>query len=281
MPSISALPLLVRKILVGMHGSLCFHFPAARRKDTGSKIIVACVFSIGERTEDQVLAGINRQTLPVSRIELIRNVCPISTASNRALDLAHDADFLLWVDADMILYPHCNEHLVRLMRPDTLYAVATLADPVFGNVGYIKLLNMHIVRSLGLRFRNVLGCDVDFCMQAKEKGADITIETYTLSRTPLGVHHPTYTARELFKKNQIEKKKRGNRIDGKLLSGLTRKYLLSSNPVILAGILGEILPNPDPAEGESVPESGLHHWETVRVLLGNVPDDLTYGFPDE
>lgn len=62
---------------------------------------------------------------------------------------------------------------------------------------------------------------------------------------------------------------------------LARKYLISSNPVLLAGMLGEILPNPDLSEGESVPESGLHHWESVKRLLMDIPDDLTFGFPDK
>jgi hypothetical protein len=194
------------------------------------------------------------------------------------LEIAHDFDYLLWVDADMILYPQCTQRLIGLMRPDTLYAIGTLMDPVFGKVGYIKLLNMNIVRRLNLHFRDVLGCDVDFCRQAKEKDLTITPETYTLLREPLGLHHPTYTAKELFRKNQIEKKKRGNRTDARLLFMLTKKYLASSNPVLLAGMLGEILPNPDPSEGESIPASGLHLWDTVKKLLNDIPDDLTFGF---
>lgn len=165
----SPLSSLFKKIVVGLHGSLHANLPAVRLKKTGEKTINACIFSIGERTEAQAIASLQNQTLPLSHIELIKNVCPISAASNHALDLAYNADFLLWVDADMVLYANCTEHLVRLIRPDTLYAVAPLIDPVFGNVGYIKLLNMHIVKRLNMRFREVLGCDVDFCRQAQRK----------------------------------------------------------------------------------------------------------------
>jgi len=269
----------ISKLSTGVRGSLrSSRLLSPRRPLPGS--VISCVFSIGERTEQECIESIRNQTVPVSRIELIKNVAPISAASNRALELASDADLLLWVDADMILSPGCNEYLCRLMRKDTLYAVSTLMDPVFGKVGYIKLLNMHIVRRLNLRFRDTLGCDVDFCRQARELDSSIIVETYTLSRKPLGVHHPTYTARELFRKNQIEKKKRGNKIDAKRLMSLARKYLRSPSPVLIAGILGEILPNPDISQGESEPLSGLHQWDTLNDLLGNIPEDVTFGFSD-
>lgn len=271
---------LISKFLTGFRGSLRSSLVHFRQRNLESKSVVACVFSTGERTEKQCLASIRSQTNPVSRLELIRDVEPISAASNRALDLARDADLLLWVDADMILYPRCNEHLLRLMTSDTLYAVAPLLDPVFGKVGYIKLLNMHIVRKLDLHFRDTLGCDVDFCRQTQERDPSVALEAYTLSRRPLGLHHPTYTARELFRKNQIEKKKRGNKVDPRLLSMLAQKHLQSPSPVLLAGILGEILPNPDTSEGESTPQSGLHHWNKVNELLGNISDEVIFGFPD-
>lgn len=269
----------ISKLSTGVRGSLrASRLLSPRRPRPGS--VVSCVFSIGERTEQECIESIRNQTVPVSRIELVRDVTPISAASNRALDLARDADLLLWVDADMILSPGCNEHLCRLMRQDTLYAVSTLMDPVFGKVGYIKLLNMHIVRRLNLRFRDTLGCDVDFCRQAQELDSSIVVETYTLSRKPLGVHHPTYTARELFRKNQIEKKKRGNKLDAERLSMLVQKHLRSPSPVLLAGILGEILSNPDISQGESEPRSGLHQWDTLNDLLGNIPEDVAFGFSD-
>jgi hypothetical protein len=276
----SRTPSLISKLLVGLKGSIRSLTPPARDKGEAMNRMVACVFSIGERTENQVIESLHGQRLPLTCIELIKDVSPISAASNRALDIACDFDYLLWVDADMILYPHCTERLSRLMMPDTLYAVGTLMDPVFGKVGYIKLLNMHIVNRLGLRFRDILGCDVDFCRQAREKDRSITIETYTILREPLGIHHPTYTAKELFRKNQIEKKKRGNRTDAKLLLLLARKYLTSLNPVLLAGIMGELMMNPDRSEGESNPESGLHQWDIAKRLLKDIPDDLTYGLSD-
>ncbi len=46
-------------------------------------------------------------------------------------DRANDADFILWVDADMILFENCTQRLVTLARSDTLYSVAPLLDPVF------------------------------------------------------------------------------------------------------------------------------------------------------
>lgn len=271
---------MIGKLFIGLHGSLrCLTYPL-RRREMLSRRIVACVFSIGERTEQDALASVKRQSVPIHHIELIRDVAPISAASNRALDLAKDFDYLLWVDADMILADRCAERLLMLMKDDVLYALAPLEDPVFGRVGYIKLVNMAVVRSLGLRFRDVLGCDIDLCSQVRAGGKGLKPEIYTFPRYPLGIHHPTYTARELFRKCQIERKKRGNTPDMKILGNLVRSYERTGSPVLLAGILGEILPNRDPAGGESGPRSGMASWELVRDLLGRIPDTETYGFPE-
>ena len=269
---------MLEKVLTGMTGSLrAVSYPLCK-KTLESKTIVACVFSTGEKTEEHSIASVRRQTCPIKRIEIIRNVSPISSASNRALELSSDADFILWVDADMILNQNCAKSLLRLMRPNTLYAVAPLLDPVFGNVGYIKLLNNRMVKDLNLYFKDILGCDVDFCNQARKINKDLIIDIYKLPRLPLGIHHPTYTAQELFRKNQIEKKKRGNKIHKKLLTSLVKQFHKSANPVLLAGILGELLPNPDNSEGESTPVSGLSNWNNVRTMLGNIPEEITYGF---
>ncbi|MCD6569579.1 MAG: hypothetical protein J7L53_02630 [Deltaproteobacteria bacterium] len=269
-----------KKITTALSGSFYASFLPFRGRHFVFKKIVACVFSVGELTEQKAIESIRQQRLPVSRLEIIKNVNPISAASNMALELAADADFLLWVDADMILDKHCTEQLLKLAGSNVLYAVAPLRDPVFGKVGYIKLLNMDIVRGLEIKFRDVLGCDVDFCRQAKEKDPSLQIERYTITRRTLGIHHPTYTAQELFKKNQVEKKKRGNRIDRKVLLSMARKYYKTGNPVLLAGMLGEIFSNPDKSSGESSLHSGLDNWNKAAELLGDIPDDVTFGFHD-
>ncbi|HNY64287.1 MAG TPA: glycosyltransferase family A protein [Deltaproteobacteria bacterium] len=267
---------IMNNLLLGIRGTLhSLTFPLRAEAMLGRKIM-ACVFTIGERSEEDCIESVKRQSLPVHRIEVVRDVSPISAASNRALDLAADADYLLWVDADMVLHRDCAMRLLRLMREDVLYALAPLRDPVFGLVGYIKLLNMHIVREHGLRFRDVLGCDMDMFDQAQR--LCISPQTFTFPRFSLGVHHPTYTARELFRKCQIQRKKRGNRLSPRLIDNLVKKYHATQNPVLLAGILGELLPNPDPSSGESLHGSGLMNWDRVRGVLGDVPEDLTYGF---
>ncbi len=242
------------------------------------KKIVACVFSIGERTEKQSILSVGRQKLPVSRIEVIRNVSPISAASNRVFDLASDADYVLWVDADMILYENCTEYLIRLAKNNVLFTAGGLIDPAFGIIGWIKLLNMNLVQELGIRFRNVLRCDVDLHKQALEKDPNV-VPRYGNAKKVLGIHHCSYTAKGLFRKAQIWKKKKGNRVDRKLLSSLTKKYCATGNKVLLAGIIGTILPNPDDSDGESSPESGLANWPVVSGLLGSQSEDSLFEIP--
>ena len=238
-----------------------------RKNSFSSKKIVACIFSVGERTEEQAILSVKKQKLQVSGIEVIRNVSPISAASQRVFDLATDADYVLWVDADMILYDYCTEYLIRLARSNVLFSAGKLIDPVFGPVGWIKLLNMSLARQLDIKFRNVLRCDVDFCKQAKEKN-DNVIPMYGTNRI-LGTHHASYTAKELFRKTQIWKKKMGNRIDKTQLRSMINKYCQTDNKVLLAGILGLILPNTDDSIGESSPQSGLENWDKVSSLLGS------------
>jgi hypothetical protein len=251
-----------------------------RKEEYLAKKIVACVFSVGERTEEEAILSVKRQKLPVSRIEVIRNVSPMNAAFNRMFDLASDADYVLHMDADMILYENCTEYLIRLAKRNVLFAVGELIDPVFGVVGSIKLLNMNLAKKLDIRFRNVLRCDVDFYEQAKEKD-DNVIPKYGTGRKILGIHHGSYTAKELFKKTQIRKKKMENRIDKDLLHSLTKKYCQTNNTVLLAGILGTILPNPDDSQCESSPESGLENWDSVSSLLGSESKDQVFGNAQE
>jgi hypothetical protein len=272
---------LFQKLLIGIRGSLYSRMSLLRKNRHIPEKIVACVFSVGERTERLSVSSIGNQLLPVSRVELINNISPISRASNMIFDLASDADHVLWVDADMILFEDCTWKLATLARPDALYCVAPLLDPVFGKVGYIKLLNMHLVKELNIRFRDVLGCDKDFCTQAKEKDRKIIIENYELPRRALGIHHPTYTAKELFRKNQVERKKRGNVIDKKVLTSLIQLYSETKSPVLLAGIMGELLPNPDASQGESCPQSGLDLWEGLADFVDGIPGDPEFGFTPE
>jgi hypothetical protein len=267
----------VEKIKIGLTGSF-FRAISYYKKYTTPPKIVACVFSIGERSESLSLASIRKQNYPIYKIELIKNVTPMHAAFNRMFDVSQDADYILCVDADMVLDKDCVFELIRLARPNVLFSIAPLMDPVLGKVGYIKLLNMHIVHKLDLKFRNVLGCDVDFIKQAQHIEPLIQIENYTISRNPLGIHHPTYTAQELFKKNQIEKKKRGNNINTDLLYSMMENFIKSKSLVLLAGIMGELLPNPDTSLGESSPTSGLDNWLKVEELIGPIPDDLEFGY---
>ncbi len=271
----------LEKIIIGLKGSLWSLLFPFRRSGFRSKRIVACLYTIGERTEGQALSSIRNQTIEPSLIEIIRDISPISRACNRGLDAAADADYLLAVDSDMILSRDCIESLLALSRPDVLCAVAPLLDPVYGRVGYVKLFNMHIIRKTGVRYRDVIGCDVDFISEAGRADPSVILESYTITRKPLGVHHPTYTARELYRKIQIERKKRGNRMSPALVRTLTKKYHETGSLVILAGILGERLPNPDTSSGESFPDSGLLNWPEVERLIGPVPEDLEYGFGPE
>jgi hypothetical protein len=249
-----------------------------RRRMFLQKKIVACVFSTGERTEEQSILSVKRQRFPVSRIEVIRNVSPISAASNRVFDLASDADYVLWVDADMILYQNCTQYLIRLAKSNVLFTAGGLIDPAFGVIGWVKLLNMNLVQELDIRFRNVLRCDVDFQKQALEKD-DNVIPRYSNAKKILGIHHGSYTTKELFRKAQIWRKKRGNSLDKRLLRSLTKKYCETGNNVLLAGIIGTILPNPDDSDGESSPESGLANWPVVSGLLGSQSEDSLFEIP--
>lgn len=251
-----------------------------RQKKYLSKKVVACVFTVGERTERQAISSIERQKMPVSRIEVVRNITPMSAAFNHMLDVASDADYVLHVDADMVLYEGCTAYLLRLAKRRVLWSVGGLIDPVFGVVGYVKLLNMALTKSLGIRFRDVLRCDIDFYEQAKQIDNSIITKYGTIHKI-LGTHHCSYTAEELFAKTQIWRRKMGNAIDKSLLRSLTEKYCRSGNTVLLAGLLGTVLPNPDYSPGESSPKSGLENWEAVSSLLKDGLVDRLFELPDE
>ena len=69
----------------------------------------------------------------------------------------------------------------------------------------------------------------------------------------------------------------GNTIDKNLLRSLIKKYCQTDNTVLLSGILGTILSNPDDSQCESSPESGLERWDIVSSLLENGLEHQFFG----
>ena len=65
--------------------------------------------------------------------------------------------------------------------------------------------------------------------QSEEKGLDIIPMSGSSAKKAFGIHHPAYTAKELFRKMQIWRKKRGNQVDSELLLLLSTKYRESGN----------------------------------------------------
>ena len=105
---VNSLKSYMTKALIGIRGALRSLSFRQREQEYKKKDIVACIFSVGERSESLAIESVRDQDLPVKRIEVIRDVTPMHAAFNRMFDVAHDADYILCVDADMVLHKNCT-----------------------------------------------------------------------------------------------------------------------------------------------------------------------------
>lgn len=115
------------------------------KKSVQASDITAIVITCGETTYEQCISSVNSQSVPV-KAETIRNVHPLSASLDAALDCC-DTKWLLMVDADTLLKPHCIEVMRRYLKPGVGMVVANLYDKVYGVIGFLRLIDAETLRN--------------------------------------------------------------------------------------------------------------------------------------
>lgn len=119
------------------------------KKPAQANDITAVVITCGETTYDQCLSSVNSQTVPVE-VKTVRDVHPLSASLDAALDCC-DTKWLLMVDADTLLKPHCIQIMSRYLKPGTGMVVANLYDKVYGVIGFLRLIDAETLKNHNFR----------------------------------------------------------------------------------------------------------------------------------
>jgi len=144
---------------------------------------------------EECLAAVRAQTLPAHRIEIVRNVTPISRAFQTGFERVQTPYFAS-VDDDMILHPRCFEQLHYLLTRSSERAevVLGLEDPLLGLIGGIHFYRTSAVTPIGFHPCDEKGPERRLHRKLREAG----YETLTDVGIVVGCHHPVYTPLEAF-----------------------------------------------------------------------------------
>jgi hypothetical protein len=230
-------------------------------KATIGVIIVTC----GEPQFEACRHSINAQTLKADKIDVVRDVYPMSAAFNEVLKLS-TCDYSVTVDADMVLDPHALETLYNDIgaTEDNVFGIGyRLRDPYYGAIGNIKILKSSLLRTR--TFRDQCGCD-----RVLEK--ELNDEGYVMRRRDetLGVHLPDATPEQLFKRSLGTARKFLKFGDfPKSVKLMARKWCDEDDKTALAGLIGYcgglLLDHPD--EEKDFRTFGKSEWRRIDWMF--------------
>jgi hypothetical protein len=199
-------------------------------KPTIGVIIVTC----GEPQFEACWDSVNAQSLRPDRIDIVRDVYPMSAAFNEVLRLM-SCDYSVKVDADMVLDPHALETLYNHINSseDNVFGIGyRLRDPYFGAVGHIKIYKSSVLRSRTVA--NESGYDRVLVKDLEKEGylMDFSAET-------LGLHLPNPTPEELFKRALgTARRFLKFRDNHKPIKHMARRWCIEDDETAFAGLIG-------------------------------------------
>lgn len=157
-------------------------------------MIGAFILSIGQETESEAIASINKQ---VDAYEIIRNIKPVNHAENICFQKAKDNkyDYFIFLGADTIMYPNAISIMMGYMKPKNWCVMGRLQDYWRGDQNYGNhLYNLKALQ--GYRHdENDLLYDHKIHWDMEKLGF-----TKAITKELVGKHHPIWTVQEAFEK---------------------------------------------------------------------------------
>jgi hypothetical protein len=193
--------------------------------------------------------------------------------------LESKADWAVQVDADFVFYPgfarrFSDEIAIALERERTerlnIHAVTfSLYDPFEQrNIGWCKAFQMRHIRSTGIRFKNVSGCDMALMREFAERGYHVV--RLPLNR-PIGDHYLA-TCEQLFSRwSEMVAKFGAARIDRPMLTFWIDRVVNHRSARHAAALLGMLHPREERSERNRLEE--IAH-PIRRMIAGSTPDEL-------
>ena len=172
------------------------------RRSFSKDDVTAVVLSTGELTTRDAITSLNRQSLPVREVVVVRDRTPFHAALNAAVAQVR-TPFFVQVDADMILDRHCVEALRRSVRSRVGVVVGRLRDALIGQTVGIKLFRTACFNET--KFRDTIAPDSDFVDDLARAGwSTIYIGQRSNSWATFGEHRPDYAPAYTYKKYLLE-----------------------------------------------------------------------------
>ena len=192
---------------------------------------------MGEATSPRARASIESQTQPPHEtITVGSEVSPYHRALNHAASLV-STEFLVPVDADMVLDPSCFEDMRSCAADRVAVVVACLRDPMLGRIEGVKLIRTESLLKQGLP--DSVSPDVDFVNSLADRG---WTTLYALKfdspiRHTLGEHRPDYTPRYTFGRFYVQGVRHRYRGSLESLQELTNRLAMSDHPCAPIAVL--------------------------------------------
>ena len=159
--------------------------------------ITAIVLTIGEETTARAIDSLRQQTVLPEEIIIIRNVTPFHKALNLGVSKVK-TEFLIQVDADMVLDEDCLENLRECMTENVGIAMGQLRDTLMGIESGIKMFRKKCFEKV--QFKDSISPDTDFYREIEKCGWSIRYVLNSRHNGRLkelwhtfGEHSPTYT----------------------------------------------------------------------------------------
>jgi len=145
---------------------------------------------------ERCLTSVHGQNLPEGRVEVVRNVTPVSRAEQTALDLV-STPYYISVDGDMVLKPTCFERMYSVMsaNADCGRATTLADDPILGmSSSGCKLYRTEPAKAIGFHpVREGRDHDRVILQEMGKMGLrDIIVQRVEAE------HHPEYRPHEAF-----------------------------------------------------------------------------------
>jgi hypothetical protein len=238
--------------------------PMGMDKPTIGVIIVTC----GEPQFEACWHSVNAQSLGPDRIDIVRDVHPMSAAFNEVLRLL-SCDYSVKVDADMVLDPHALETLYNDINSseDNVFGIGyRLRDPYYGAIGHIKIYKSGLLRSR--RVSNELGYDRVLVKELNKEGYLMVYRAETL-----GVHLPNPTPEELFKRALGTARRflkfKDTRDTNEVIKHMARRWCVGDDETAFAGLIGYcgglLLEHED--EEKHFRTFGAKEWSSIKWMF--------------
>ena len=193
---------------------------------------------MGEATSSRAAASVRAQSCQIAQRVVVDGVTPFHRALNHGASQV-STPFVLQVDADMVLDPHCAEVLHSAMEPSVCLAVGALRDPLMGRLAGVKLFRVQCL--LAQPMANTVAPDVAFYRSLGARGWQTRCVTGHGGQgvlTPtLGAHRPDYTPDYVFGTYSMLGTRLAHHRDGRGLRWRFEKLRVSSHPMAPAARL--------------------------------------------